>query len=498
MARARTSIFCEKCGAEASVRDRDAAQARYCANCKLFICTACWDGDTLRCTTCAGEASKARSGPHANLHWASTAFRDLATVRPELEILDANAPHGSSSAQELQHRLLAIKADDTTSAALRALANAPQDETTRVLRQRVELERRRVAGIWSAPTHPPRPRRHLPRLPTAPWRAPTFEAAWSGLRSALGARVTMPRRPPLPTAPWRAATFEAAWSRLRSALPFRATVPHWRLPHWRLPAISMWRPLPFAAAAAAGGVIAMIVGATVVSALLPPAADPQFGAVSRPSVEGDVAGARSSPSPSSPPPTTIRTQHVTFDALGIGMPLPDRWRVRGSAASVQVVAFPNPFDRSLQIMSSIDGGLSVACYRMGAATGISLDVFSAAPAGMAVRLREREMGAELGVAVDDDGSILLQRGNSRLGDGVLEPALWYHVSFVMGMEAGTVTLQIEPRDAIGLAGVQVRVPFDWPSVERRLELCVVSPSLGGEAAMIDNVTVEYRGVGSPD
>ena len=495
MVSGRTSIFCERCGAAASVTDRD-AQARYCANCKLFICTDCWDAEAFRCTTCASKASRPKPGPHANLYWASKAFRDLATVRPERESLNAVGPQ-PSSAVDLEHRLLTIKADDATSAALSALANAPQDQTTRELRQRVELERLRIAGMASPPTHPPRPRRDLPRLPSVERVASEIRAAWLTLRS-LGQRVTTPRWPPMAGAAWRALSFEAAWSRLRSARPFGVRVPHWRVPHRSLPAVSMRCPSYFAAAMAAGGVAALIVGATVIYALLPAAADQELGATSGPSLEGDVAGGRSASSPSPPtlPPTAGR-RRVTFDTLSIGMPLPDRWRVRGSAGSVQVVAFPNPFDRSLQIMRSSDSRPSVACYRMGAAaTAISVDVFSAAPAGMAVSLRDPKTRA-LGVAVDDDGSILLQPGNRRLGDAVVEPALWYHVSFVMDMAAGSITLQVEPRDTVGLAGVQVKVPFGGQTGPP-VELCVASPSLTGESVIIDNVTVEYRPLGPPD
>lgn len=453
-------------------------------------------------------------------------MRDLASVRPELESLDADAPRGSSTARQLQRRLLTIKAEDTTSAALMALENAPQDETTRLLRQRVELERLRVAAISSipAPRRLPRPRLpqlhplpnvrlrlphlpsvrwrapnfaparywmqsahgsratmpQLPHLPRVRWRPPTFSPACFWLQPAHGSRETMPQLPHLPSIRWRAPNFGSAWARLRSLLPLRVGVPHWRSPR-----ISMRRLLPFAAAAV--GVATVVVGAMLISALRPSAAEPQLGAVSSPSVEGNVAGGQSSPSPQQ---TAIPVRRVTFDELIIGAQLPDGWRTRGSAGSVQVAPFPDPFDRSLQVTSSPEGASSAACYRTRAETNISLDVFSDAPAGMAVSLRDPETGGELGVAVDADGSILLQPGNGRLEDAVISPDEWYHVSFGIDVAGGTVTLQVEPRDAIGFAGAEASVPFEWSSADARPELCVASPNLEGEAAYLDNVTVE--------
>src|SRR5918996_1134634 len=111
MARARTSIFCERCGAVAPV-EQDSAEARYCASCKSFICLGCWDGESFRCATCSSQASAASPRGRANLDWASIAFRDLASVRPELETLDADVKHGFPDTRQLQRRLLQIKAED--------------------------------------------------------------------------------------------------------------------------------------------------------------------------------------------------------------------------------------------------------------------------------------------------------------------------------------------------------------------------------------------------
>jgi hypothetical protein len=249
----------------------------------------------------------------------------------------------------------------------------------------------------------------------------------------------------------------------------------------------MPRLLPFAAAAV--GVATVIVGATLISALQPPAADPQLGAVSSPSVEGNVAGGRSSPSPSLPLPTAIPARLVTFDELMIGAQLPEEWRIVGSASSVQVAPFPDPFDRSLQVISA-EGASSAACYRADAADSISLDIFSDAPSGMSISLRDPESGAELGVAIGADGSILLQPGNARLGGAIVGAEEWYRVSFDIDIAGGTVAFSVEPRDAIGIPGAQASIPFDWSSVSPQPELCVASPGLAGKAAFLDNVAVQ--------
>ena len=181
---------------------------------------------------------------------------------------------------------------------------------------------------------------------------------------------------------------------------------------------------------------------------------------------------------------------MTFDELPIGAELPDEWRIVGSAEGVQVASFPDPFDRSLQVISSSAGESSAACYQAGAATSISVDVFSDAPAGMVISLRVPASGAELGVAIGADGSVLLQPGSVPLGDAVVDPEEWYHVSFAIDVAGDSVAVQGEPRDVIGSTAAQASVPFDWSSAGARPELCVASPPDAGADAFLDNVTVE--------
>ena len=412
MAGSRTSILCERCAAVTPI-ERDSAETRYCASCKLFICGRCWNGEQFSCAACAEEASDDGSDPQASLNRAINAFRDLAKVRTELESLGAVPAWGSATELELQHRLLIIKADDTTSAAISALSNAPQEESTHLIRHSVEVERLRVAALPSAP---PTRRSSRPRLPAI-------------------------------------------------------TVPH------------VW---PFAAAAI--GIATVIGGAALIPAVRPDPTERRLGAMSSPSVEGGVAGARSSPVPPSPGATATPPSRETFDELFIGAQLPERWSVMGRAESVQVAPFPNPVDRSLRVTSSPDGASNAACYQIGIATSISLDVFSDRPPGMLISLRSPESGSELGLLVGVDGSILTQPANTRLGDSVVDPDEWHRV--FLGIDtAKTVTLKVEPRDAIGVIGAQASVPFEWPSTDAHQELCVASPGTAGDAAFVDNVIV---------
>jgi hypothetical protein len=241
------------------------------------------------------------------------------------------------------------------------------------------------------------------------------------------------------------------------------------------------------------GTATLIVVAVLLSGIWVRTADPQLGVVSSPSVEGNVAGGRPSPSASTTPPTPstppdpILTRRETFDELFIGA-LPAEWRVLGRAASVQVAPFPDPFDRSLQVISSPEGATSAACYQAGAVTSISLDVFSDRPAGMVVSLRDPESGAELGIAIGADGSIVLRPGNARLDDAVMRAAEWYHVSFAIDLPGEMTTLRVAPREAIGSPGGGASVPFNWRSADAQPELCVASPP--GEAAFLDNVTTQ--------
>jgi hypothetical protein len=203
-----------------------------------------------------------------------------------------------------------------------------------------------------------------------------------------------------------------------------------------------------------------------------------------------VAGGRSSPLPPSPQPTAITARLETFDELIMGAELPERWRILGDAASVEVAPFPDPVHRSLRIVSSPKGESNAACYQIGIATGVSLEILSDRPAGILVSLGEPGSGTELGFLIGADGSVLVQPGNTRLGDAVVDPAQWYRVSFGIDTSGETVTLEVEPRDAIGFSDAQASVPFAWPATDESPELCVTSPGTAGEAAFLDNLTVD--------
>jgi hypothetical protein len=124
---------------------------------------------------------------------------------------------------------------------------------------------------------------------------------------------------------------------------------------------------------------------------------------------------------------------------------------------------------------------------MGAVTSISLDVFSDRPPGMVVSLRDPESGAELGVAIDAGGSIVLQPGRGRL-DAVMDPAAWYHVSFEIDAPGKAITVQVGLREDLGSLDRGAIVPFDWRAADAQPELCVASPP--GEAAFVDNLTTQ--------
>lgn len=125
---------------------------------------------------------------------------------------------------------------------------------------------------------------------------------------------------------------------------------------------------------------------------------------------------------------------------------------------------------------------------MGAVTSIALDVFSDRPPGMVVSLRDPESGAEVGVAIDTDGSVVLQPDRAALDDAVMDPATWYQVTFEIDAPGQTITVRVGPREGLSSLDGGAIVPFEWRAADAKPELCVASPP--GEAAFLDNLTTQ--------
>lgn len=452
---ARTSIFCERCSAMMSV-GRDSANAHFCAACGSYVCNACWDGALTRCMSCAGLAAVRPHGPHASLVWATKAFRQLNGVRPELEALDAQVDRRARDARALQRRLLLIRAEDSTSAALRALAAAPPTDEVRSIRQQVEIERLRVAGM----SREPKARKvALPHVALAQGALPHV-----ALRHLL--RTLM-------------SPLRAGWSRLWSIVRI-PRISRSRVPH---PAP---RSLTTAAVVLAGaGGVAMVV--LIGAAIRPTDARPPIAAIDSPSPEGQVAGGNPSPSPRPSAPAPIL---ATFDELAIGAPLPTEFRVLGDANQVQVAAFPTPFDRSLRLTSPGDGAATSVCHVMDpAATRIAVDLFAPQPDGLAVTLRNPRSGLQVGIVVASLGTVLIQPSGEPMVGTAIGPSKWQRVTLFHDAVGGM-------RAAIGTPGptapsLDSSSPLPgWQPGEAAGEVCIESPRLQGAELFVDNLVIE--------
>jgi hypothetical protein len=373
---ARTSIYCERCGAVVPVDDLS-AEARYCVGCQLYTCDACWDGEAVRCATCHAQSAD-KGDPQAQLDWAILGFRELSMVRPELDSL-ATAVKGPLDAERLERRLLTIRARDSTATALRALGQARQGEEERELRQQVELERLRIAAVSRATEEPRRQQLQLPALPSgvrAIWRRPSPISGVS------------------PSAAFAVASFGAA-------ILLMATV--------------VWPAIRTGLRA------------------------PQAGVASTPTPEGAVAGGNPSRKPAVGP-MPVAPMNATFDEIVIGGAIPREWRIIGDASNVEVAPFPNAVDRSLRLISADDGSPTSLCHTLvGHLSNLVVDLYAADPAGLTLSLKD-QAGSEGGIEVSRSGRVLLDPGSQPLTGPGFDAGTWVTVGLLLDESALRITV----------------------------------------------------------
>jgi len=108
----RTSVpvpqmYCEACGTALTA---DIAHSRYCLDCNLLVCPACWKATASRCRACAAQATagpnRARRG--AAVRTARRADRRLREARTQATLLADNRP--DASVARVDHAALAVKA----------------------------------------------------------------------------------------------------------------------------------------------------------------------------------------------------------------------------------------------------------------------------------------------------------------------------------------------------------------------------------------------------
>ncbi len=116
-------IHCELCGASVSA---EVAAARYCLDCELYVCLACWDASRSRCRACAPPSSSRRARG-ASLRTARRADRRLREAREEITALDAFAARLSAETFRTELACLNVKvavAEQVGTRALKRLSGA--------------------------------------------------------------------------------------------------------------------------------------------------------------------------------------------------------------------------------------------------------------------------------------------------------------------------------------------------------------------------------------
>ena len=447
---ARTSIFCESCGAIVPI-GRDPAEAHYCADCGSYVCSSCWDGDASRCTTCASLVTGRPRGSRASLVWARKAFRDLSRVRPELEALDVHVHRRERDVRALERKLLMIRAEESTAAALRALADAPPSDQVRSLRQQVEIERLRVTGVSREP-------------------------------KAHSVALTLPRVGTVTSLTTATRPVRAGWKRLRTLVPI-SRIGALRLPH---PSSRSLTAAAMVLTAAGAVVLVVVIGAAIQST----AARPPIAALGSPTPEGEVAGGN--PSPGSSPSSGASAAPIiaTFDELVMGEELPSEWRVLGGVDQAQVAPFPTAVDRSMRVTSAADGTATTVCRSFDAsAARIAVDLFAAQPDGLSVTLRNADSGLQAGIAVGSLGTVLIQPSGEPMVGPPLERSRWQRVTLFQDAGAGMRVAVGPPGPASPSANGSSPLP-GWQPGGREAEICIASPRVQAAELFIDNLVIE--------
>ena len=120
MSQRAPQIHCDACG---GALPADSARARYCLECDLIVCQACWKSAASRCTSCAAAADSSRrskrSGESVSLRTARRADRRLREAAKAAALLAGDGT--DAQVAQVNRGCLAIKAAIAERVGLRAL-----------------------------------------------------------------------------------------------------------------------------------------------------------------------------------------------------------------------------------------------------------------------------------------------------------------------------------------------------------------------------------------
>jgi hypothetical protein len=421
-------VHCERCGAEAAPVG---GAFDHCVACGLFVCHACWhlSGFCIACSPAMAEPSAAR---------------DLALLRRVDRRLREAEREASSIRRALAtgERLEALTADVACLELKVASASRARDE---VLGGRISARRRRRLEPL---TH--RIDRHAVSSQTAAARAASALtlAKPSAIRSARTIGWFPRRRAVVPSLRWAIAAVAVLFvGVLLADLASRAGRP------------------------AGEGTLSGVPSRA-------PGASASIGV-------GGSPGLGTSPSPTSAP----LALEASFDDLRIG-PISDGAWV-GAPAEARVVAFPTPFDRSVEVRST-NGNALETCLSPGpgdfAVESLSVDLRLDDRAGTvattSLRSRSPAHGAE--VVVTTDAAIVSVAGTPIGSSGGIAPGAWFRLG--VAVTERNFQVRVTPIDG----GPSVEIPV--ASAEMPLAHAICFGVLGEPGASVhyDNVAVVYQ------
>ena len=466
-------IHCERCGRE--VPSTEVAYVRYCLDCNVYVCLACWDAPRSRCRTCAPPTGS-RLARGARLRTARRADRRLREGRTEASALAAS-PVGAPAAW-VQLTCLTIKvavAEQLGTRALNRLTGATAVRA-RPLADRmrrnalaavaalegadasltgVELRREPVARTVAPATGATRSiaigetTPQWPSTPDAPLgvihplravdRRPTPSEYRAILAARLARRAAAEGRSEHPAPVISPSLREPVKGRPTATLAADESPPPSKEPREHLPSYAVW--------IVAIGVIGLFAALWGSGLLNSP--DAEVGAHASPredELAGEPAGElpastassskRSAGSNNSATPAAFESTSPArftidhqFDDLPIGSALNAEWSVTGSQDNVVVAAYPTAINRSLQMQGGPD---DLQLCRVGApgsgASSVAVEfLFDLAvpPDARLLHLRAATGDVEL-VTTEESGLVLNLLGQSlRLSQ--VEPMRWYRV-----------------------------------------------------------------------
>jgi hypothetical protein len=457
------SSFCERCGDWAPI---GAGSVHSCLHCDRYVCTECWDARRRRCADCApliARASRAR-----DLTLLRRVDRRLREVARDASALTAQTSEADGSTIDAELACLRLKTSN-------AVENG-EDALVRRLRSARAGEVESLAG---------RIRRHAAIADAAVARAD--RVAWR-LRGAPSGEVeSLARRMRRQSAVADAAVAGAdlaAW-----APPVRDDAPAPPTPRRQL---------------LVGGLVG---GAVALVAVVVLAGDLAPGPSGREGVLGGApADAGSSPTGSdggkvaaSPAAETHRVS-VAFDfnEVRMGEGIGDAWgRVPTTAAaeSIQVAAYPTPFDRSARLTSTGQPNIA-ACTAVVPQDlqRIAFDVYidPARPAVGTLSLYAGGKHAALEIVIDADGPL-----SARVATGELTPGpriaagAWSSVELIA--EGGDLRWRV--RSVAEPTAAAAGGPLGLAALDPITRICLGVVGPAGRAVSYDNLEIHGTNTG---